>query len=536
MNYRVALLALSMLSAPAAAQDLIHTTDGIFYCHGDHPRCSWTDQSTYPYYQFGGQHVGQMSGVSDLLPNGPAMDHYQTWLTELISLRPNTNAVASWSDAFSKVDDGLVWGSFISARSELPAGADSQLIGLEIDVLNGGLPGVYPNYAKVGLQVVGFGAANTNAIEILTQTPSAAFQNIINIEPNTLAPDGAVIGMLPQHGHRGIDFLGSTFSDAAFLMSENQRIVFRTAGVGDAAIWRDDINNGYLVLQAGPPGLRIVNSANSANLMIITPDGNFVTPLGSFTDVLTRLNRLEGKAGAEPQTGSLAAAATLQTPAAAIVSTDSLASNNASGAAAAAATGGDSTAVGAGAVASGDHALAVGNSSTSSGIQSTAVGNGAQSTGTNSVALGANSNDGGQANVVSVGSSTQTRRLTNVAGGLNRTDGVNLGQLNDSISQTLATARAYTDSRFDQINYDLNNVRRDANGASASAMALAGIPQTFERGKGMIGMGVGTWQGQSAIAVGISKATDDGRFVVKAGATYNSRNQGGANAGMGVAF
>ena len=49
-------------------------------------------------------------------------------------------------------------------------------------------------------------------------------------------------------------------------------------------------------------------------------------------------------------------------------------------------------------------------------------------------------------------------------------------------------------------------------------------------------MGVGTWQGQSAIAVGISKATDDGRFVVKAGATYNSRSQGGANAGMGVAF
>ena len=536
MKYTVALLSLAMLSAPAAAQDLIHTTNGIFYCHGDHPRCSWADQSTYPYYQFGGQHVGQMSGVSDLLPNGPPLPQYQAWLTELISDRPNTNAVASWSDATSRVDGGRVWGGFISARTGFSQpGWDSQLIGLEIDVLNGGLPGVSPNLGKVGLQIVGFGNPNTDAIQILTETPSAAFQNILSIQPNSIVSDGAVIGMAPQHAGRGIDFSGSTFSDAAFIVSANQRFVFRTPGLNDAAIYRDEFSNGYLVLQAGPPGLRITDASNSTNLMIITPDGNFVTPLGSFTDVLSRLNRLEGKSGAEPLATSATAVA-VQAPAAATVSTDSFASNNTSGAPAAAATGTDSSAVGAGAVASGDQALAVGNGSNSSGTQSTALGNTAQSTGTNSVALGANSSDGGQANVVSVGSSTQTRRITNVAAGLNTTDAVNLGQLNDSMSQALATARAYTDSRFDQINYDLGNVRRDANGASASAMALAGIPQTFERGKGMIGMGVGTWQGQSAIAVGISKATDDGRFVVKAGATYNSRSQGGANAGMGVAF
>jgi hypothetical protein len=535
VKYVIAFLALLVWSSTGSAQDIIHTTDGIFYCHGDHPRCSWPDQSTYPYYQFSGQHVGQMSGVSDLLPDGPALPQYQSWLTELISLRPGTNAVASWSDAESKVDGGRVWGGFISARSELPDGADSQLIGLEVDVLNDGLPGVYPNYSKVGLQVVGFGAANTNAIEVLTQTPSAAFQNIINIQPNSIAADGAVIGMAPQHAGRGIDFRGSTFADGALLLSPNQKIVFQIPGLNDAAIYRDQFSNGYLVLQAGTPGLRITNAQDTANLMIITPDGNFVTPLGSFSDVLSRLSNLESKSS----TGSAAVpASAAQVPAA--QPQGAFATN---GGATAAATGSGSIAGGAGAVASADHAVALGNSSTASADQSTAVGYASQATGTNSVALGANSSDGGQANVVSVGSASQTRRLVNVAAGVNGNDAVNLGQLNDSLSQAAASARAYTDERFTELSYDLNNVRadlktvrHDAEGATASAMALAGIPQTIEPGKGMVGVGVGTWQGQSAIALGISKATDDGRFVLKAGATYNSRSQGGANAGMGWAF
>jgi autotransporter adhesin len=52
----------------------------------------------------------------------------------------------------------------------------------------------------------------------------------------------------------------------------------------------------------------------------------------------------------------------------------------------------------------------------------------------------------------------------------------------------------------------------------------------------MIGVGVGIWQGERAMAIGLSKTTDDGRLVFRAGATYNSRKQGGANAGMGIAF
>ena len=143
MKYLFGIVAMLGWTAQANAQEVVQYPQGLFVCDGVHPRCTWVDQSTYPYHQFGGQHVGQMSGVSDVLENGPPLIHYQTFLTELISQRPDTNAVAFWADAASVVNNGRVWGGFISARSGFStSGADSQLIGLEIDVLNGGLPGV----------------------------------------------------------------------------------------------------------------------------------------------------------------------------------------------------------------------------------------------------------------------------------------------------------------------------------------------------------------------------------------------------------
>lgn len=285
----------SVPPASSRAQDLIRSGPGVFLCHGDHPRCSVPDQTTYGYPQFGGQHVGQKSGVSDVVEDGPPMLHYQSWLAEVISKRPDTNVVAAWSDASAVTDGARVWGGFISARSGFPNPGqdDAQLIGLEIDVLNGGLPGVYPNASKVGLQIVGFGNRNTNAMEVLTETPSGAFMNILSIQPNAVAPDGTVIGMAAQTAARGIDFQGVTFTDAAMIVSANQKLSFRAPGLGEAAIWRDDISNGSLVLQSGPAGTRVVNSANNTNLLIITPSGDLITPYGSLSDIVARLEALE---------------------------------------------------------------------------------------------------------------------------------------------------------------------------------------------------------------------------------------------------
>ncbi len=67
-------------------------------------------------------------------------------------------------------------------------------------------------------------------------------------------------------------------------------------------------------------------------------------------------------------------------------------------------------------------------------------------------------------------------------------------------------------------------------------MALATIPQSVEKGGGMFGVGTAVWQGQTAIAIGISKSTSEGNVVVNLRGSYNSRGAGGAAAGMGIAF
>ncbi len=127
-------------------------------------------------------------------------------------------------------------------------------------------------------------------------------------------------------------------------------------------------------------------------------------------------------------------------------------------------------------------------------------------------------------------------QLHNVAAGTAPTDAVNVAQLNAGMNDAVARANSYTDSRIMMLEYDLGNARRDANAGTAGALAAAGLPQAYEPGKGMIAGGVGYYDGQTAFAIGGSRVSDDGRIIVKAGATYNTRGRAGANVGVGYQF
>nr|WP_246623504.1 YadA-like family protein [Sphingomonas colocasiae] len=185
--------------------------------------------------------------------------------------------------------------------------------------------------------------------------------------------------------------------------------------------------------------------------------------------------------------------------------------------------------------ATGTNAIAVGAGAGATGANSAAMGTNASALAANSVALGASS-VADRADSVSVGFAGGERQITNVAAGVSSTDAVNLGQLNSGLGQAVNIANAYTDARISILSFDLGRVRRDAEGGTAAAMALTAMPQAFGPGMSMFGMGVSTWQGESAVAFGVSKATPGGKVVVKAGATYNTRGQGGANAGVGIVF
>ncbi|KVK83906.1 peptide ABC transporter permease [Burkholderia ubonensis] len=185
------------------------------------------------------------------------------------------------------------------------------------------------------------------------------------------------------------------------------------------------------------------------------------------------------------------------------------------------------------AAASGTEAVAVGGNTIASGTGSTAFGSAAHASGKGSVAIGSNAvapaNNAvalGQGtvaerdNTVSFGNAATglTRTLTNVSTGVASTDAVNVQQLNDSLG-----------SVRNQIEHD----RRDANGGTASAVAIASLPQAPSPGTSVVAIGGGSYAGQSAMAVGLS--TYAGRWIFKASGSTNTRGTVAAGVGAGYA-
>ncbi|HYS64370.1 MAG TPA: YadA family autotransporter adhesin, partial [Paraburkholderia sp.] len=185
-----------------------------------------------------------------------------------------------------------------------------------------------------------------------------------------------------------------------------------------------------------------------------------------------------------------------------------------------------SVASGANALATGANAVALGANSIASGNNATALGAAANASADNSVALGQGS-VADRANTVSVGAAGQERQITNVAAGVQGTDAVNVNQLQQSVSGAVSQANSYTD---DQI----RSARRDGYGGTASAMAMAGLPQAVLPGRGMVAMAGGTYAGQSALAIGVSQLSETGKWVYKVQGTTDSRGQFGASVGAGM--
>ena len=206
------------------------------------------------------------------------------------------------------------------------------------------------------------------------------------------------------------------------------------------------------------------------------------------------------------------------------------------------ATGTNAVAIGANSLASGENAMSLGANSVASGTHATSLGADSVASGANATALGAAANAGAdnsvalgqgsvadRANSVSLGAAGQERQITNVAAGVQGTDAVNVNQLQQSVSGAVSQANSYTD---DQI----RSARRDSYGGTASAMAMAGLPQAILPGHGMVAMAGGTYAGQSALAIGVSQISETGKWVYKLQGTTDSRGQFGASVGAGMHF
>ncbi|MGV2933321.1 YadA-like family protein [Vreelandella venusta] len=115
--------------------------------------------------------------------------------------------------------------------------------------------------------------------------------------------------------------------------------------------------------------------------------------------------------------------------------------------------------------------------------------------------------------------------ITNVAPGVNESDAVNVGQMNE-LGRRFQNEIVNVHGRID-------SVERNANAGSASAIAASTVPQAWMPGKSMIGVGAGTYGGESAVSVGISRLSDNGRWVIQGKVTGDSQSNFGAGIGAG---
>ncbi|MFR0692842.1 YadA-like family protein [Enterobacterales bacterium AE_CKDN230030158-1A_HGKHYDSX7] len=178
--------------------------------------------------------------------------------------------------------------------------------------------------------------------------------------------------------------------------------------------------------------------------------------------------------------------------------------------------------------ATGTDSVAAGAGAESSGANSTAMGTNAKAKGKNSVALGANS-VAERDNSVSVGSVGGERQITNVAAGTERTDAANVGQVNDALS----AMSEQSNKQYNDLKHDLGEQDDRLSAGIAGAIAMASLPQPLVNGGSTTAVGLGNFNGQSALSVGLSHTSNDGKWTTKLGAATDTQGQFSVGAGVG---
>ncbi|EIR2427711.1 YadA-like family protein, partial [Escherichia coli] len=227
---------------------------------------------------------------------------------------------------------------------------------------------------------------------------------------------------------------------------------------------------------------------------------------------------------------------------------DGLAFNDAS------AQGKDSVAIGSGSIAAADNSVALGTGSVAEEENTISVGSSTNQRRITNVAAGVNATDavnvsqlksseaGGvrydtkadgsidYSNITLGGGNGSTTRISNVSAGVNNNDAVNYAQLKQSVQET----KQYTDQRMVEMDNKLSKTESKLSGGIASAMAMTGLPQAYTPGASMASIGGGTYNGESAVALGVSMVSANGRWVYKLQGSTNSQGEYSAALGAGI--
>ncbi|MEB7737734.1 YadA-like family protein [Escherichia coli] len=276
--------------------------------------------------------------------------------------------------------------------------------------------------------------------------------------------------------------------------------------------------------------LKVTDAQVSQNTQSITNLNNQVTNLD------TRVTNIENGIGDIVTTGSTKYFKT---------NTDGVDAN---------AQGQDSVAIGSGSIAAADNSVALGTGSVANEENTISVGSSTNQRRITNVAAGVNATDavnvsqlksseaGGvrydtkadgsvdYSNITLGGGNGGTTRISNVSAGVNNNDAVNYAQLKQSVQET----KQYTDQRMVEMDNKLSKTESKLSGGIASAMAMTGLPQAYTPGASMASIGGGTYNGESAVALGVSMVSANGRWVYKLQGSTNSQGEYSAALGAGI--
>ena len=107
--------------------------------------------------------------------------------------------------------------------------------------------------------------------------------------------------------------------------------------------------------------------------------------------------------------------------------------------------------------------------------------------------------------------------------------------INTAINQsnTALANTAKVDGKVEALKGDVHNNKRDARAGIAGVAAMANLLQPVYAGQGVVTAGVGYHKGESAIAIGAGKMTDNGRWAVRGSVSFDTRKNFTAGAAVG---
>ena len=119
-------------------------------------------------------------------------------------------------------------------------------------------------------------------------------------------------------------------------------------------------------------------------------------------------------------------------------------------------------------------------------------------------------------------------RLTGIADGVEASDVATVGQVN--------RIAAGATQAISQVNARVDNLTKESRSGIAGAMAAAGLQQATQPGRTTFSMGAATFKGESAVALGFSRLSDNGKLGVRFSGMTSSAGNTGASVSVGYTW